>query len=345
MPPNTLQVHTEYMLVKSEGPQSCGLSHECRDWRIFTSPSVSMQKLRRLTTGEPLAPCYDEFRGPRSDYVRQVALETTAKNTSQMSLFGPGPTGEGFITAYTEGSSNSECGRGGSGIFLLLPHQISCHSRKNRPFFTSELIAIKAALALYLTQSVPTNGLIIFFDCKFSLEAIKRGKMRLVQDINELLSTIVAKEKTCTIQWVPAHLNIEGNEHADSLAKEARNIDPPPIKTTCLDVNAVAKHRLCDGSWKKWCLPELNLDRVVTTTISRMRMGHTRGMKIMPKGSRTYTECRHYPRVQLDPGHLFNCISVASTLFNIDPNCCHDTLYTEKVGDMARTVLHAFGPI
>ncbi|GFX08541.1 hypothetical protein TNCV_4170401 [Trichonephila clavipes] len=25
----------------------------------------------------PLAPCHDEFRGPRSDYVRQVALETT----------------------------------------------------------------------------------------------------------------------------------------------------------------------------------------------------------------------------------------------------------------------------
>ncbi|GFU92323.1 uncharacterized protein TNCV_1339041 [Trichonephila clavipes] len=24
-----------------------------------------------------LAPCHDEFRGPRSDYVRQVALETT----------------------------------------------------------------------------------------------------------------------------------------------------------------------------------------------------------------------------------------------------------------------------
>ncbi|GFU86429.1 hypothetical protein TNCV_1417811 [Trichonephila clavipes] len=39
MPPNTLRVHTEYMLVKPVGPKSCGLSHECRDWRIFSSPS------------------------------------------------------------------------------------------------------------------------------------------------------------------------------------------------------------------------------------------------------------------------------------------------------------------
>ncbi|GFS90507.1 uncharacterized protein TNCV_4097111 [Trichonephila clavipes] len=40
MPPNTLRVHTEYVLVKSVGPKSCGLSHERRDWRILPSPSV-----------------------------------------------------------------------------------------------------------------------------------------------------------------------------------------------------------------------------------------------------------------------------------------------------------------
>ncbi|GFX81185.1 hypothetical protein TNCV_1911771 [Trichonephila clavipes] len=40
MPPNTLRVHTEYVLVKSLGLKSCGLNHERRDWRIFPSPSV-----------------------------------------------------------------------------------------------------------------------------------------------------------------------------------------------------------------------------------------------------------------------------------------------------------------
>ncbi|GFT10244.1 hypothetical protein TNCV_3735141 [Trichonephila clavipes] len=38
-------------------------------------------------------------------------------------------------------------------------------------------------------------------------------------------------------------------------------------------------------------------------------------------------------------------ISVTSTLFHIDPNCCDDTLYTDKVDDVARAVLYAFGPI
>ncbi|GFX94791.1 uncharacterized protein TNCV_2378641 [Trichonephila clavipes] len=40
MPPNTHRAHTEYVLVKSVDPKSCGLSHELRDWRIFPFPSV-----------------------------------------------------------------------------------------------------------------------------------------------------------------------------------------------------------------------------------------------------------------------------------------------------------------
>ncbi|GFU16142.1 hypothetical protein TNCV_2048431 [Trichonephila clavipes] len=35
--------------------------------------------------GVPLGPCHDEFRGPRSVYVTQVALETTTKDPKQYS--------------------------------------------------------------------------------------------------------------------------------------------------------------------------------------------------------------------------------------------------------------------
>ncbi|GFX25063.1 uncharacterized protein TNCV_4260301 [Trichonephila clavipes] len=43
MPPNTLRAHTEYVLVKSVGPNTCGMSPERRDWRKFPSPSVSFR--------------------------------------------------------------------------------------------------------------------------------------------------------------------------------------------------------------------------------------------------------------------------------------------------------------
>ncbi|GFU20231.1 hypothetical protein TNCV_1788211 [Trichonephila clavipes] len=35
----------------------------------------------RPATGVLLAPCHDEFRGPRSHYVRQVALEAATQQT------------------------------------------------------------------------------------------------------------------------------------------------------------------------------------------------------------------------------------------------------------------------
>ncbi|GFV81591.1 potassium voltage-gated channel protein Shaw [Trichonephila clavipes] len=96
MPPNTLRVYTEYGLVKLVGPkvlwvQGTGeyfppLQFQCRNcgggdrWcRHLSSlrgisPSyivLSPVWCLRPTTGVLLAPCYDEFRGPRSDYVRQ----------------------------------------------------------------------------------------------------------------------------------------------------------------------------------------------------------------------------------------------------------------------------------
>ncbi|GFU41711.1 uncharacterized protein LOC103524116 [Trichonephila clavipes] len=150
---------------------------------------------------------------------------------------------------------------------------------------------------------------ISFRNILFHRQIMRMGQDGKCKNCNCILGTsglpsIVTRKKTCAIQWVPTHVNMEGNDYTDSLTKEARNINPSPIKTTCPDVNAIAKHRLCDSPRKKWCLPELNHEHAVTTTISRMLVGHMRGMKIMLEGSRTYTECRHCPGVQLDPGHL-----------------------------------------
>ncbi|GFT15337.1 hypothetical protein TNCV_3263941 [Trichonephila clavipes] len=75
MPPNTLRVHTDLHaeIVEVE--------------REVVSPSIvpsgNFAELNRTVTCMVLkandrrtsCPCHDEFRGPRSDYVRQVTLE------------------------------------------------------------------------------------------------------------------------------------------------------------------------------------------------------------------------------------------------------------------------------
>ncbi|GFV25584.1 hypothetical protein TNCV_1983801 [Trichonephila clavipes] len=49
---------------------------------------------------------------------------------------------------------------------------------------------------------------------------------------------------------IPAHVNIEGNECADSLAKEARDIEHKCTTITLDDANAVAKHRIKNHTLK-----------------------------------------------------------------------------------------------
>ncbi|GFX90304.1 transposable element Tcb2 transposase [Trichonephila clavipes] len=52
MPPNTLRVQTEYVLVKSVSPKSCGLSHERRGLENVSLPFSSIQKLRSERRGD-----------------------------------------------------------------------------------------------------------------------------------------------------------------------------------------------------------------------------------------------------------------------------------------------------
>ncbi|GFX07767.1 uncharacterized protein TNCV_4160361 [Trichonephila clavipes] len=120
MPPNTLRVHTECLLVKSVGSKAlwaesrmqgtgeyfppiqfharnCGSGVRwCRHlsslWGISPSYFVLSPvwcSRPKPTTSVLLDPCHDEFRGPHSDYVRQVALATTLIITRIIHLYVP----------------------------------------------------------------------------------------------------------------------------------------------------------------------------------------------------------------------------------------------------------------
>ncbi|GFV39469.1 RNase H domain-containing protein [Trichonephila clavipes] len=120
--------------------------------------------------------------------------------------------------------------------------------------FTSELLAIKEALILYSTHlevSGTTEGLAIFSDSRVALEATIKGDTNISSAINVLLESLHCRRKSCLLQWIPAHVNIEGNERADSLAKEGRNDDQLCPTITLADANAVANYRLLPHRYKK----------------------------------------------------------------------------------------------
>ncbi|GFX37942.1 RNase H domain-containing protein [Trichonephila clavipes] len=121
--------------------------------------------------------------------------------------------------------------------------------------------------------------------------------------------------------------------------------EPVTSSTMVFDANAVAKQKLCSNPRKKFLLPELNYSREITTTITRLRTKHFKGMKILPDGFRSYVECRHCPGTQLDPKYRFSCPSIVCAFFKIDNDSRMDILYSDRAMDVAKTMIHAFGNI
>ncbi|GFS63542.1 RNase H domain-containing protein [Trichonephila clavipes] len=159
---------------------------------------------------------------------------------------------------YTNGSSDRSLSNGDTGIIILFPDGNNYKHKFNTGIiaskFTSELMAIREALILY--QKCPhvidsTEGLRIFSDSKSAIEAIRNGESNISCDIITLLEQLHSKRKSCILQWIPAHVNIEGNACADSLAKEARDIGHKCTTITLGDANAVAKHRIMKPPFKK----------------------------------------------------------------------------------------------
>ncbi|GFX96508.1 RNase H domain-containing protein [Trichonephila clavipes] len=117
-----------------------------------------------------------------------------------------------------------------------------------------------------------------------ALEAIQGIKTRLNQDVNSFLLCIEETGKSCTLQWIPDHVDTKRKELANSLAKEGRTIEPAPLSTTGFDANAVAKQKALLKPRKISSLPESSHNRKVTTAL---RTKHFKDMDILPDGSRT----------------------------------------------------------
>ncbi|GFT70846.1 RNase H domain-containing protein [Trichonephila clavipes] len=293
--------------------------------------------------------------------LRQKGLETIAILSQDNSAI-----------AYTDGSSDRSLSNGGAGIILLLPDGNNYKHKINTGIiasnFTSELVAIRETLILY--QQNPhvidsTEGLVIFSDSKSAIEAIRNGETNISCDIITLLEQLHNKRKSCILQWIPAHVNIEVNECADSLAKEARDIEHKCTTITLDDANAVAKHRIMNHTFKKPLVTEFDCPRIITSTIASLRTEHLKGMKIHPdktlrtehlKGmkihpdkTRSYVQCKHCPDLQLTPNHILECPTIATKLLKMGMvplrDCLRELLYSPDAPRIAEAVIKTFDGI
>lgn len=153
------------------------------------------------------------------------------------------------IKIFTDGS----VGEDGVGSAFVIP-ELGIEQRFLLPpvsVFTAEALAILLALNFILTN--PQGLWVICSDSRAALISIKRDKTSSREDIIRGVAMALSKAKdqgkSVTLQWVPAHVGVPGNEKADRAAKlaskgiEARKIDLP------LSYSDV-KRKIVQAAWK-----------------------------------------------------------------------------------------------
>ena len=104
--------------------------------------------------------------------------------------------------------------------------------------YAAELTAIQMAVNLFEEKINEHNDTYIFTDNQSAIQAVESPKRQsgqyIIEEILDAIDRIHKVKPTCTIhiEWVPGHMNIEGNEQADQAAKAAAmsNTNPPTIK-------------------------------------------------------------------------------------------------------------------
>ncbi|XP_058840808.1 uncharacterized protein LOC131696275 [Topomyia yanbarensis] len=227
-----------------------------RKWYDRT-PQILWEIKKRVKAGDP------------SGIVRPVVQELLTNHLSRSTI------------VYTDGSKDDTAV--GAGVFgehfqqsLGLPQQCSV--------FSAEAFAIKTALTTFNTVS----DLVIMSDSASCLSAIEAGTSQhpWIQEIENLL-----RNRSIKLCWIPGHAGIRGNEEADRLAGEARNIAPLVISVPGADAVKHIKTAIRNQWYRRWSaftevkLREVKFDTVKWTdrensaeqrVLTRLRIGHTR---------------------------------------------------------------------
>ena len=125
---------------------------------------------------------------------------------------------------YTDGSKDPTANTVGEAFVVPeLGHTSKIKLNPILSVFTTELIAVEHA---WILRGSIQNS-VILTDSLSAIQALQNGKSRSrpdkVDNLLSLLNLASTVKFSISIEWIPAHVGIEGNESADMAAKEAMN--------------------------------------------------------------------------------------------------------------------------
>ena len=124
------------------------------------------------------------------------------------------------------------------------------------------------------------GNIAIFTDSLSTLQALNSADPdQMIQGLHSSLAKLTA-QFTLSLQWVPAHVGLTGNEKADRLAQIGSQAPQTQNPVTYRQAKTLL-HSRYNGDWKKYNggyqahLDQIwRLERAQQTTIFRLRTGH-----------------------------------------------------------------------
>ncbi|KAF0305651.1 Ribonuclease H [Amphibalanus amphitrite] len=249
------------------------------------------------------------------------------------------------VWVWSDGSAEGGVENGGGGALLRPPNGDDLEVRvpagrfcsSTRAELTALLAALEAAAELPGCRGVPV---VACLDSKAALLLLAGGAAAQASTLGARLwaqlRRMTADGSTVTLQWVPAHCGLAGNERADALAKEAAAL---PQQSTPVDVRtltrAVARHskRKWQADWPAGWYRTVMGDRapapVRTATreeavdIHQLRSGHwARSEQYLHRiGRRPTPECAQCDDKECPAGRCLVCSEAADTPAHVLLEC------------------------
>ena len=190
---------------------------------------------------------------------------------------------ESWTLGYTHGSAENAVRNGGAGVYTQYAggkeDKISLATGLCSTNCKAEAEALKTAAAHIEVSTHASPNVVLVTDALSVLQALQSNRDTELNDLSTALASL-CRRHAVTLQWIPSHCNLPGNEGADSLAKEGTTKQQVDRSTSYLEVKTILKAK----QHSKWrhkhprynkADPFYLLTRREQVTAFRLRTGHS----------------------------------------------------------------------
>ena len=163
----------------------------------------------------------------------------------------------GDLIIYTDGSGKN--GQVGAAIFSPTTATYEgkyMGTEDTHIVYAAELTAIQMAVTLFEQKIEEYKNAHIFIDSQPAIKAIEYPRRQsgqyIIQEVLNTIDRIHSSKPMCTVhlEWVPGHMNIEGNELADKTAKAAAISATIPIATRMKSAQYASIQAMANTKWR-----------------------------------------------------------------------------------------------